>query len=69
MLTLDCIDYTVAIFYQLFQRFAGPLQLQLIALQSLSEVRAVQIAVTELQGRMPHLLPSWVLNNRNCECV
>lgn len=68
-LTLDCIDYTVTIFDQLFQGFACPLQLQLITLQSLSEVRTVQIAVTELQGRMPHLLSDWVQNNGNCEFV
>lgn len=69
MLTSDCSDYTVAIFYQLFEKFARPLQLQFITLESLSEVRTVQIAVTKLQRRMPHLLNNWVLDNRNTELV
>ena len=56
MLTSDRSDHTVAIFYQLFEEFAGPLQLHLIRLESLPEVRTVQIAVAELQRRMPHLL-------------
>lgn len=67
MLTPDCSDYTVAIFYQLFEKFACPLQLQLITLESLSEVRTVQIAVTKLQRRVPHLQHKRVLDNRNTE--
>ena len=65
MLTLDCSDYTVAIFYQLFEKFAGSLQLYFITLESLSEFRTVQIALTELQRRMPHLLDDWLLDNRD----
>ncbi len=63
--TFDCSDDTVAIFYQLFEEFACPLQLHFITLKSLSEVGTVQIAVAELQRRMPHLLNHWVSNNRN----
>lgn len=48
MLTFDCINYTVAIFYQLFQEFARPVQLEFIALERLSEVRTVLVAVTKL---------------------
>lgn len=55
-LTSDRRDHTVAIFYQLFEKFAGPLQLHLVALERLSELGTVQIAVAELQRRMPHLL-------------
>jgi len=55
-LTSDRCDYTVAVFYQLFEEFARPLQLQFITLESLPEVRAVQIAGAKLQRRMPHLL-------------
>lgn len=55
-LTFDRSDHTVAIFYQLFEKFAGPLQLHLVALERLSELGTVQIAVAELQRRMPHLL-------------
>lgn len=55
MLTLDRIDHTVAIFDQLFEEFAGPLQLHFITLEGLPEARTVQIAITELQGRMPHV--------------
>lgn len=65
LLTLNCSDNTVAIFYQLLEKFAGPLQLQFITLESLSELRTVQIAVTEFQRRMPHLLDELVLDNRN----
>lgn len=54
-LTFDCIDHTVAIFYQLFKELARPVQLQLVTFQGLSEVRTVQIAIAELQRRMPHL--------------
>lgn len=63
MLTLDCSDYAVSIFYQLFQEFAGPVQLQLITLESLSEVRTVQIALAELQ-RMPHVPHSWLSHTK-----
>lgn len=59
MLTLDCIDYTVAIFNQLFEKFACPLQLHFITLESLPEVRTVQIAIAKLQRRVPHLLNNW----------
>lgn len=69
MLTLDCSDYTVAIFYQLFEKFAGSLQLQFITLESLPEVRTVQIALAKLQRRMPHLLDDWLLDNRDTEFV
>lgn len=55
-LTSDRRDHTVAIFYQLFEKFAGPLQLHLVALERLSELGTVQKAVAELQRRMPHLL-------------
>lgn len=55
MLTLDRIDHTVAIFDQLFEEFAGPLQLHFITLEGLPEARTVQIAIAELQGRMPHV--------------
>lgn len=57
-LTLDCIDDTVAIFYQLFEEFTRPLQLYFIWFESLSEVWTVQIAIAELQRRMSHLLTS-----------
>lgn len=69
MLTFDSSDHTVAIFDQLFEELAGPLQLHFIALESLSELRTVQIAVAELQRRMPHLLDSWLSHNRNTELV
>lgn len=59
MLTLDCSDYTVAIFNQLFEKFACPLQLHFITLESLPEVRTVQIAIAKLQRRVPHLLNNW----------
>lgn len=55
-LTLDCVDDTVAIFYQLFEEFTRPLQLYFVRFESLSEVWTVQIAIAELQRRMPHLL-------------
>lgn len=55
-LTLDGVDDTVAVFYQLFEEFARPLQLHFIRFESLSEVWTVQIAIAELQRRMPHLL-------------
>lgn len=55
MLTLDRSDHTVAIFDQLFEEFAGPLQLHFITLEGLPEARTVQIAIAELQGRMPHV--------------
>lgn len=54
MLTLDCTDYTVAIFYHIFEKFARPVQLQLVTFKCLSELRTVQIAVAELKRRMPH---------------
>lgn len=55
-LTLDCVDDTVAIFYQLFEEFTRPFQLDFIWFESLSEVWTVQIAIAELQRRLPHLL-------------
>lgn len=48
MLTLDRIDHTVAIFDQIFEEFAGPLQLHFITLEGLPEARTVQIAIAEL---------------------
>lgn len=55
MLTLDGTYHAVAIFDQLLQEFAGPLQLHFITLEGLPESRTVLIAVAELQGRMPHV--------------
>lgn len=69
MLTFDCIDHTVAIFDQLFEEFAGPLQLHFITLEGLSEIRTVQIAVAKLQGRMPHLLLLAFTHNRSSGLV
>lgn len=65
--TFDCIDDTVAIFYQLFEEFTRPLQLYFIWFESLSEVWTVQIAIAELQGRMSHLLTTFwgVFHSRN----
>lgn len=64
MLTLDCSNNTVAIFDQLFEEFARPLQLQFITLEGFSEVWAVLVAVTELQRRVPHLLDELLPDNR-----
>lgn len=58
-LTSDRADHCVSIFDQVLQELAGSLQLQLVTLESLSEVRTVQVAVAELQSRMPHLLDEW----------
>lgn len=55
MLTLDGTYHAVAIFDQLLEEFAGPLQLHFITLEGLPESRTVLIAVAELQGRMPHV--------------
>ena len=54
MLTLDGVDDAVPILYDLLEEPAGPLQLQLVALEGLPELRAVQVALTELQGRVSH---------------
>lgn len=72
MLTLDRIDHTVAIFDQLFKEFAGPLQLHFITLEGLPEARTVQIAIAELQGRMPHVSkqhPRACIHGRNSRRV
>lgn len=56
MLTLDCSDHTIPVFDHFFEEFVCLLQLQLVALESLSEIRTVHIAVAELQRRMNHLV-------------
>lgn len=55
MLTLDCTDHTVAIFDQLLEEFAGPLQFHFITLEGIPESRTVLVTITELQGRVPHV--------------
>lgn len=54
VLTFDCTDDTVAIFDQLFEKFTCSVQLHFITLESLPEVRTVQIAVAEFQRRVTH---------------
>lgn len=55
MLTLDCTYHVVAIFDELLEEFAAPLQLHFITLEGLAESRTVLIAIAELQRRMPHV--------------
>lgn len=55
-LTFQSQDQRFPIFNQLFDEFVGFVQLQFMGLESLPELRAVQVAVTELQGRKTHLL-------------
>lgn len=49
-----CADKRVAVFNHVFDEFIGPLQLLLITLEPLAEIRAVQVAIAELQRGMPH---------------
>lgn len=53
-LTSHCANKSVAIFDHVFDEFIGPLQLLLITLEPLSEIRAIQVAVAELQRWMSH---------------
>lgn len=53
-LTSQRPDEQRAILQQLFDELVGSLQLDLVTLQSLPEIRAVQIRIAELQSGQPH---------------
>lgn len=53
-LTLECGHKHVSIFDEVFNEPVGPLQLDLMALQPLSELRTVQERITKLERREPH---------------
>lgn len=53
-LTSQSPDEQRAILQQLFDELVGSLQLDLVTLQSLPEIRAVQIRIAELQSGQPH---------------
>lgn len=55
-LTFQSLDQRFAVFNQLLDELVGLVQLQFVRFESLPELRAVQVAVTELQGRKSHLL-------------
>lgn len=50
-LTFQSLDQRLSVFDQLLDELVGLVQLQLVGLESLPELRAVQVAVTELQSR------------------
>lgn len=54
-LTSQCLDQGLAILQQLLDELAGLVQLLLVGAQPLPEVRTVQVAFAELQGREAHL--------------
>lgn len=54
VLTCERRHQHVAVFDEVFNEPVGSLQLDLMALQPLSEVRTVQEGITELQRRQPH---------------
>lgn len=47
-------DEQGAVLNKLLDELVGSLQLNLVTLQALPEIRAVQVGVAELQGRQPH---------------
>lgn len=53
-LTLECGHQHVSIFDEVFNEPVGPLQLDLMALESLPELRTVQERITKLERRKPH---------------
>lgn len=53
-LTSQRPDEQRAILQQLFDELVGSLQLDLVTLQSLPKIRAVQIRIAELQSGQPH---------------
>lgn len=53
-LTLECRHEHVSIFDEVLNEPVGSLQLDLMALQSLSELRTVQERVAKLERRKPH---------------
>lgn len=73
LLTLERSDEHVAILDELFDELVGPLQLYFMALETLSEVRAVQERVAELQRGESHRGSGagspFTLCNSACETV
>lgn len=54
VLTSECRYEHVSIFDEVFYKPVGALQLYLMALQSLSELRTVQERITKFQRRQTH---------------